>query len=149
MQFPNPKEFVRNAVQIGWYGMGFDNITSTYKIVRVSKIVKKERYGYYSTIGMVTHILVLGTNSWREIPSVPPSGLNCASNVCAAYGDMHWLKRRVRGAGKSHIISFDFKKEEFYWTPTPKLHKHSYALAYSKRMYGVCGDLFITRRYEY
>lgn len=115
-----------SEVQIGWYGMGFDNITSTYKIVRVSEIVKKKRYGYYSTIGMVAHILVLGTNSWREIPSVPPSNLNCACNVCA-YGDMHWLKRKVRGAGKSHIISFDFKKEEFYWTPTPpKLHKHSY-----------------------
>lgn len=117
-----------SEVQIGsnWYGMGFDSITSTYKIVRVSEIVKKKRYGYYNRIGMVAHILVLGTNLWREIPSVPPSGLNCPC-VCA-YGDMHWLKRRVSiGAGKSHIISFDFKKEEFYWTPTPpKLHKHSY-----------------------
>lgn len=103
-----------SEVHICWYGMGFDYITNTYKIVRISRILSKEPY---STIGMFAHVLVLGTSSWREISSVPPCLLNRAYNICA-YGDMHWLVK-AGGAIKSHIISFDFKNEEFCWTPTP------------------------------
>nr|XP_011466612.1 PREDICTED: F-box protein CPR30-like [Fragaria vesca subsp. vesca] len=100
-----------------WYGMGFDDITNTYKIVRVSKFANKENYR--DIHGMLVHILVLGTNSWREIPSLPPSGLPRLYAVCA-HGDMHWLIRRMTGGVvKGHIISFDFKTEEFHWTPTP------------------------------
>ncbi|KAL6177602.1 hypothetical protein ACLB2K_049127 [Fragaria x ananassa] len=105
-------------VSVRFYGMGFDDITNTYKIVRVSRIWHMENYLEY--LGMLAHILVLGTNSWRKIPSVPPCrGLTYAYNLCA-YGDMHWLifRRKVEGV---HILSFDFKREEFHWTPTPTL----------------------------
>ncbi|KAL6132584.1 hypothetical protein ACLB2K_064824 [Fragaria x ananassa] len=79
-------------VSVRLHGMGFDDITNTYKIVRVSRIWHKE--DYLETLGMFAHILVLGTNSWREIPSVPPCrGLTYAYNLCA-YGDMHWLMLR-------------------------------------------------------
>lgn len=126
--------------------MGFDNITNTYKIVHISMILSKEPY---STLGMLAHVLVLGTSSWREISSVPPCLLNRAYNICA-YGDMHWLVK-AGGAIKSHIISFDFKNEEFCWTPTPphiaKLEQGlQIALTYFKRINGHCGDIFIARR---
>lgn len=48
-----------------WYGMGFDNITNTHKIVRVSKVFN----GSFTENCPVTQVLVLGTSSWREIPS--------------------------------------------------------------------------------
>ncbi|XP_004304730.1 PREDICTED: F-box protein CPR30-like [Fragaria vesca subsp. vesca] len=105
-------------VSLRFYGMGFDDITNTYKIVRVSRIWHKE--DYLETLGMLAHILVLGTNSWREIPSVPPCmGLIYTYNLCA-YGDMHWLMLRGRDGGV-RILSFDFKREEFHWTPAPTL----------------------------
>ncbi|CAL9007054.1 unnamed protein product, partial [Prunus brigantina] len=66
-----------------WYGMGFDNITNTYKIVRVS--CQKEDFKTH----MATQVLVLGTSSWRELPSIPPSCLTHKSTY--AHGDMHWL----------------------------------------------------------
>ncbi|XP_050378156.1 uncharacterized protein LOC126795349 [Argentina anserina] len=77
-------------VYISWYGMGYDHITNTYKIVRVSTIFSEDDY-------CTTH-------------------------------DMHWLLRRSpRGSGvtKSHIISFNFKKEMFHWTPTPPTFQSS------------------------
>ncbi|XP_004298541.1 PREDICTED: F-box protein CPR30-like [Fragaria vesca subsp. vesca] len=119
-----PTDNIRQLTKYGlncevyfWYGMGFDDITNTYKIVRVSRFANKENYR--DIRGRLVHILVLGTNSWREIPSLPPSGLPRLYAVCA-HGDMHWLIRRMTGGViKGHIISFDFKTEEFHWTPTP------------------------------
>ncbi|CAB4269125.1 unnamed protein product [Prunus armeniaca] len=92
---------------VDYYGMGFDNITNSFKIVRVSS--NKKDY-------MVSEILVLGTSSWRALPTVPP----CfpTSKSAYAHGDIHWL---VYGDGELfvRILSFDFKKEEFYWMPHP------------------------------
>ncbi|KAM5560805.1 F-box protein [Rosa sericea] len=107
-----------------WYGMGFDNMTNTHKIVRVSRVSN----GSGKESCLVAQVLVLGTSSWREIPSVPPGNLDYdlsfVKNVCA-HGDMHWLITgnfiREGSEGTCHIISFDFKKEEFYWTPHPML----------------------------
>ncbi|ONI21878.1 hypothetical protein PRUPE_2G095800 [Prunus persica] len=92
---------------VDWYGMGFDNITNSFKIVRVS--TNKKDY-------MVAEVLVLGTSSWRELPTVPPCFPTCKSTY--AHGDMHWL---VHGDDKSsvRILSFNFQKEEFYLTPPP------------------------------
>ncbi|CAL9005921.1 unnamed protein product [Prunus brigantina] len=92
---------------VDWYGMGFDNITNSFKIVRVST----NRKDY-----MAAEVLVLGTSSWRELPTVPPCFPTCKSAY--AHGDMHWL---VHGDGGSSvcILSFDFQKEEFYLTPPP------------------------------
>ncbi|KAL6223708.1 hypothetical protein ACLB2K_002566 [Fragaria x ananassa] len=48
-----------------------------------------------------------------------------SENVCA-HGDMHWLLNYYIREGIQelvHILSFDFKKEEFFWIPNPyQLH---------------------------
>ncbi|XP_062005596.1 F-box protein At4g22390-like [Rosa rugosa] len=146
-----------------WYGMGFDNMTNTHKIVRVSRVSNGS--GKESCL-IISQVLVLGTSSWREIPSVPPGNLDYdlsfVKNVCAL-GDMHWLITgnfiREGSEGTCHIISFDFKKEEFYWTPHPLLqssNKHldffdlhlltlrgSMALAYTSSSVGRTTDIEI------
>ncbi|KAL6190784.1 hypothetical protein ACLB2K_037178 [Fragaria x ananassa] len=100
------------------YGMGFDDITHTYKIIRVSRVYKRP---FYSE-SLVAQLLVLGTSSWREIsmPSVPCCANFYATKSVCAYGDMHWLfTEEGDPAGRVQIVSFDFKKEEFYFTPIP------------------------------
>ncbi|KAK9951351.1 hypothetical protein M0R45_006798 [Rubus argutus] len=100
-----------------WYGMGFDNITNTLKILRVIQ------FPGWNRDSMVAQVLILGTSSWRQIPSSSPfpffifSHLFYQKNACA-YGDMHWLD----AAGQAfRIISFDFTKEEFCLTPHPNI----------------------------
>ncbi|KAM5548083.1 F-box/kelch-repeat protein [Rosa sericea] len=106
------------------YGMGFDDITSTYKIVRISRIYERPSY---SKSYVVAQLLVLGTSSWREIPVHPV--IYCAipwdKSVCA-YGDMHWLFVDEGEAKGVHIVSFDFKKEKFYLTPNPVTSRMPY-----------------------
>lgn len=104
-----------------WYGMGFDNLSCTYKIVCVST--------WSIRADLEAHVYTLGasatTSSWRQIHSVPPRVLS-NKNV-SAYGDMHWFivpdqpQRSWSNDADSYIISFDFKKEEFVWTPHPNL----------------------------
>lgn len=55
-----------------WYGVGFDNVTIMYKIVRVFgyKIVPFDGLPEYKYL--VSHLHVLGTSSWKERESVPP-----------------------------------------------------------------------------
>ncbi|CAL8137423.1 unnamed protein product [Prunus armeniaca] len=99
------------------YGMGFDNKTNTYKIVRIS-YHHKYRKGQLSEL--TAEVLVLGTSSWQELPVVPPCYV--INKSASTHGDMHWL---VNGDTKDlssssiRILSFDFKKKEFYWTPHP------------------------------
>ncbi|ONI21876.1 hypothetical protein PRUPE_2G095600 [Prunus persica] len=71
---------------VDWYGMGFDNITCSFKIVRAE-------------------VLVLGTSSWRKLPTVPPCIPTCKSAY--AHGDMHWLVHGDDGSSV-RILSFDF-----------------------------------------
>ncbi|XP_048439348.1 F-box/kelch-repeat protein At3g06240-like [Pyrus x bretschneideri] len=66
------------------YGMGFDDLTSTHKIIRVSADMQNN---------IVAQVLVLGTSSWRKIRSVPPYDLS--STNLFANGDMHWLLQRI------------------------------------------------------
>ncbi|XP_068341600.1 putative F-box protein At1g46984 [Pyrus communis] len=103
----DPKE------RYGVYGMGFDHLTSTHKIIRVAVNTQNN---------MEAQVLVLGTSSWRKIPSVPPYLLSTSTSLLSANGDMHWLIHLVdefSSKTESCIISFDFKKEEFYCTPHP------------------------------
>ncbi|KAI5344371.1 hypothetical protein L3X38_012248 [Prunus dulcis] len=65
---------------VDWYSMGFDNITNSFKIVRVS--TNKKDY-------LAAEVLVLGKSSWRELPTVPPCFPTYKSVY--AHGDMHWL----------------------------------------------------------
>ncbi|TQD86708.1 hypothetical protein C1H46_027731 [Malus baccata] len=67
---------------LDWLAMGLDNVTNRLKIVRVSG--NKD----YSS-QLVAQVHVLGTNSWREVDSVPPCNLSVKKLY--AYGDMHWL----------------------------------------------------------
>ncbi|XP_068323472.1 F-box protein At3g13820-like [Pyrus communis] len=67
---------------LDWLAMGLDNVTNHLKIVRVSG--NKD----YSS-QLVAQVHVLGTNSWREVDSVPPC--NLSATKLYAYGDMHWL----------------------------------------------------------
>ncbi|KAL6143552.1 hypothetical protein ACLB2K_054247 [Fragaria x ananassa] len=91
------------------YGMGFDSVTNTHKIVHFFS------HGHPDSMGMVARVHVLGTSSWRRIPSVPPCSFNALENAYA-YGSMHWLER-----GNPRIISFDFVEEKFRWTNPPRL----------------------------
>ncbi|KAL6182575.1 hypothetical protein ACLB2K_043994 [Fragaria x ananassa] len=104
-----------------WSGMGFDSITNTYKIlcvawIRVPNSPITERWCYVSLM------LVLGTSEWRHLPSSLPclAHFKPSKGICA-HGDMHWLvsSRREGIRGHAHILSFDFKKEEFCWIPNP------------------------------
>ncbi|TQD87524.1 hypothetical protein C1H46_026941 [Malus baccata] len=103
--------------------MGFDDATNTYKIVRVSGDQK-------STIcKLVSQIYVLGTSSWREIPSFPPC--NLSDSRAFAYGNQHWLvclpdPSLSSYGGVVSICSFNFRKEEFYGRiiPLPE-HMHN------------------------
>ncbi|KAL6213278.1 hypothetical protein ACLB2K_012725 [Fragaria x ananassa] len=100
--------------------MGFDDTTGTLKILRVSG---KSRYK-----NLVAQVLELGTSSWREIVAVPPCNLS-HKNV-SAYGDMHWwITRKPRTREESKIVSFGFKKEEFYRTPHPTLRSEGSRLS--------------------
>ncbi|KAL6146333.1 hypothetical protein ACLB2K_057014 [Fragaria x ananassa] len=96
-----------------------------YKIVCVSRHKHSVDDPFINLEGsFVTRVLVLGTRTWREVPSVPP--YNCdlddaVQNVCA-YGDMHWLLSHLITAGRQvtrPILSFNFKKEEFCITQHP------------------------------
>ncbi|XP_008242325.1 PREDICTED: F-box protein At1g52490-like [Prunus mume] len=95
-----------------WYGIGFDSITSTHKIVGVFKsMLHKHQVAYVYTLGT-------RSSSWREIHSVPQCEFS-RKNVFA-YGDMHWLVYNdVAGRNPNRIISFDSKKDEFVSTPYP------------------------------
>ncbi|XP_028944480.1 uncharacterized protein [Malus domestica] len=104
-----------------WFAMGFDDATNTYKIVRVFEHL------YSLTFKVRAQVYVLGTSSWREIPSIPPRRLGKTNHAAFANGDQHWLVCLPDGpihiyGGKFGICSFDFKKEEFYWTLTPPEH---------------------------
>ncbi|KAL6221539.1 hypothetical protein ACLB2K_004935 [Fragaria x ananassa] len=93
--------------------MGFDSITNTYKILRVTDIFIPKFH--------VSQVLVLGTSEWRQVTSPPAKALFRFENICA-HGDMHWpLYPYTREGiqGQVHILSFDFKKEEFFWIPNP------------------------------
>lgn len=78
---PNSQRFFRNGV----FGMRFDNKTNTYKILCVS-----EKFDGHNC--MTAHVLIFGTNSWREIPPLPPCELmnNIYIEKACANGDMHW-----------------------------------------------------------
>ncbi|KAL6139033.1 hypothetical protein ACLB2K_064311 [Fragaria x ananassa] len=88
-----PPRDIQDRKVVFWadcYGMGFDSLAGTYKIVRVSRI-SNGRSDDKSSFGeqfLVSHVFELGTSSWRDIPSVPPYDLHSLKSV-SAYGDMH------------------------------------------------------------
>lgn len=79
VQVPAAPSYRRGRAFFDWYAMGFDNITSTYKNLRVC--------GKPFPKNLVAQILVLGTSTWRVISSVPPCEGLSHKNV-SAYGDI-------------------------------------------------------------
>ncbi|KAK9950543.1 hypothetical protein M0R45_006029 [Rubus argutus] len=128
LRIPTPDQFGKNMMLVGQfgdcYGMGFDDITNTYKIVCVSEICNITSTEI-TCRRVVVKLLVLGTSSWREmpIPSVLSRGTLYRTKSVCAHGDMHWL---FDEEGDIHIVSFDFKKEEFYLTPIPATSQMPY-----------------------
>ncbi|TQD82336.1 hypothetical protein C1H46_032109 [Malus baccata] len=121
------------SCQCDSYGMGFDNLTNNFKVVRISQHTN-EKPSCNKMVKMVSvaEVLVLGTSLWREIYSVLPPCLRFSNEIASAHGDTHWLVLRPNEystvqaeSDLPSILSFDFKKEEFYWTPHPTLEKKS------------------------
>ncbi|XP_004301944.1 PREDICTED: F-box/kelch-repeat protein At3g06240-like [Fragaria vesca subsp. vesca] len=104
-----------NVYRNSQFGMGFDDKTNTYKIVCVTH----ETDADHQLKSMTTHVLVLGTNLWRQISSPPPCELNWIHRapVCAN-GAVHWWTGSTFWDDR-RIVSFDLRREEFCWTPTP------------------------------
>ncbi|XP_050379979.1 F-box protein At2g07140-like [Argentina anserina] len=102
------------------YGMGFDYVTSTYKIL----LFYINEY-YPSNSKASVH--VLGTSSWRRIHSVPPCEVISPSGKYA-YGNTYWLtydNNNSKATLKNRMMHFDFEKEEFGWTTIPSHFKNS------------------------
>ncbi|RXI07506.1 hypothetical protein DVH24_005279 [Malus domestica] len=118
------------SCQCDSYSMGLDRITNNFEIVCISQHTnEKPPWNKMVKMVSVAAVLVLGTNSWREINSVLPPCVRF-SNETSAYGDTHWLiirpnKYSTIGVESDvpSILSFNFKKEEFCWTPHLILEK--------------------------
>ncbi|GKC61395.1 F-box domain containing protein, partial [Tanacetum coccineum] len=96
-------------------GLGFDASTNTLKMVCVllkdyvppgdPDMVRKN---------LCTMVHVFGTNSWREIPQVPPYCIT--DEAVFANGCLHWLVSHIdikTEDGGRPVIWFDVEKEEF------------------------------------
>nr|XP_011457367.1 PREDICTED: putative F-box protein At1g50870 [Fragaria vesca subsp. vesca] len=118
---PVPTTNTDSGDDTDWYGMGYDNITSTYKIVHVRA----------TNNCAVAQVFVVGTSSWRQIPLAPPfdestsfSGKR-SNNAIYVGGHMHWLVyRKIESLG--YMISFNFNREEFCATLVPSSNYGTY-----------------------
>ncbi|CAN6688469.1 unnamed protein product [Malus baccata var. baccata] len=74
----------------------------------------------------VCDLIMSNTYKIVQIDSVPPCELSV--NKTSACGNMHWLVNEDDEVGRNpnRIISFDFKKEELFWTPHPNIHFSRY-----------------------
>ncbi|GKC52651.1 F-box domain containing protein [Tanacetum coccineum] len=103
-------------------GLGFDASTNTLKMVCVflkdylptgdPDMVRKN---------ICTMVHVFGTNSWLEIPQVPPYRIT--DGAVFANGCLHWLVSHIdikTEDGGRPVIWFDVKKEEFGLIDPPK-----------------------------
>lgn len=104
----HPEELPVNA-----FGLGFDSSSNTFKMVCILQNTGE-------CMGTVVHNL--GTNSWREIPSVPQYPIY-GKPVCV-HGSLHWMLSPLRQyygdlPVDKNIISFDVCKEKFELIPHP------------------------------
>ncbi|KAM7528534.1 hypothetical protein LguiB_031944 [Lonicera macranthoides] len=97
------------------YGLGFDNITRSLKMVCV--FFKELDFSSYKLGAKVN---CLGTGLWREINQVPLYPIS--GSPVFSHGFLHWIKDPlvVDGILEGTIIRFDFNKEEFTLIPCPK-----------------------------
>ncbi|KAL6184802.1 hypothetical protein ACLB2K_046202 [Fragaria x ananassa] len=111
--------------ETNWYGMGYDDITSTYKIIHV----------WATNNCVVAQVLVLGASSWRQIHLAPPFDVGSSfprkrgQNAIYVGGHMHWLIcKTIERPG--YMISFNFNSEEFCATLVPSSSYGLYLLKF-------------------
>ncbi|OVA09251.1 F-box associated domain [Macleaya cordata] len=92
------------------YALGFSPSTEEYKVVRVSN---------HPSFRAMIH--TLGTTSWRDIVSIPPSPIY--GKPVYADGALHWKIDTSYGSNtmEHRIVSFDLGREEFFVTSHPNL----------------------------
>ncbi|KAM1799189.1 hypothetical protein ACFX11_033412 [Malus domestica] len=90
---------------------------------------------------MVALVLVLGTNSWRKIHSVPPHHISSSTSLLSANGDMHWLIHlaadqfsrcmafmAVRGKHVEILVLKNYERKEWTREYTINLLVHDHTL---------------------
>ncbi|PWA51698.1 F-box domain-containing protein [Artemisia annua] len=103
-------------------GFGFDASTNTLKMVCV--LCKSNKVSNNPDVVkkyLCTMVHVFGTNSWREIPQVPPYPIT--DGAVFANGCLHWLVSYLdvpTEDGGRPVIWFDVEKEEFGLIDPPK-----------------------------
>ncbi|KAL6179829.1 hypothetical protein ACLB2K_046500 [Fragaria x ananassa] len=111
--------------ETNWYGMGYDDITSTYKIIHV----------WATKNCVVAQVLVLGASSWRQIHLAPPFDVGSSfprkrsQNGIYVGGHMHWLIYKTTER-PGYMISFNFNSEEFCVTLVPSSSYGLYLLKF-------------------
>ncbi|GKE53506.1 F-box domain containing protein [Tanacetum coccineum] len=105
-------------------GLGFDASTNTLKMVCVllkdhGAVPSKDHDMVRKNLCTMVH--EIGTNSWREIPQVPP--YHITDGAVFANGCLHWLVSHIdimTEDGGRPVIRFDVEKEEFGLIDPPK-----------------------------
>ncbi|PWA76164.1 F-box domain-containing protein [Artemisia annua] len=99
----------------GSCGLGFDSSTNTFKMVCVYN-----PHTYWKRDQCIM-VHVFGTNSWREIPKVPPN-YHMYGEAIFAHGCLHWFSYddHKEEDGARQVIWFDVKNEEFGSIKPPK-----------------------------
>ncbi|PWA43554.1 F-box domain-containing protein [Artemisia annua] len=105
-------------------GLGFDASTNTFKMVCV---LRKKQVDLCEKVedSLCTMVHVLGTDTWREIPQVPPCPI--VDKCIYANGCLHWFANDYENRSKSKatnegrkVVYFDVKNEEFGSINPPK-----------------------------
>lgn len=100
------------------YGLGFDTLTKTFKMVCTI---------YEASTPVCTLVHTLGTTSWREISKVPFPYLMYGEPVFV-HGFLHWMVEPCSNTEncEGRIMAFDVSKETFKLIPHPEicLDKH-------------------------
>lgn len=96
-------------------GLGFDASANTYKMVCVLLKTNNFTISDFDLVrkNLCTMVHVFGTDSWHEIPRVPPCLVR--GEAVFAQGCLYWLvsfQQKIEGSARQ-VIWFDVTKEEF------------------------------------
>ncbi|KAF8396700.1 hypothetical protein HHK36_018327 [Tetracentron sinense] len=98
-------------------GLGQDQVTKEYKVVR---LFKREEYNGSRNLFMEGEVFTLGKERpglWRGIGATPFQ--SAVVPPCFANGALHWLTHENFPTEKSKVISFDLHDEKFRLLPHP------------------------------
>ncbi|XP_026377741.1 F-box/kelch-repeat protein At3g06240-like [Papaver somniferum] len=97
------------------YGFGYDRNLEDYKLVRV--------VGYKQTGSSKIRFYGLGSDSWRNIQTIPYS-FDFGSTKCSGFlfnGALHWLGTGEETSSEV-VVSFDISSERTMDVPLPEMH---------------------------